>query len=46
MIREATSGIELALHVVEWYYGRTIGKSTADYMEYHSVLWKNPGVRL
>jgi len=37
-----TSGIDLALHVVERYYGRTIAKSTADYMEYHSDLWKNP----
>ena len=37
-----TSGIDLALHVVERYYGRIIAQSTADYMEYHSDLWKNP----
>jgi len=37
-----TSGIDLALHVVERYYGRTIAQATADYMEYHSGLWKNP----
>lgn len=37
-----TSGIDLALHVVERYYGRTVAQATADYMEYHSELWKNP----
>ena len=37
-----TSGIDLALHVVERYYGRTVAEATADYMEYHSELWKNP----
>ena len=37
-----TSGIDLALHVVERYYGRTVAQTTADYMEYHSGLWKNP----
>ncbi len=37
-----TSGIDLALHVVERYYGHTVAQATADYMEYQSVLWKNP----
>src|SRR5580700_90931 len=37
-----TSGIDLALHVVERYYGRPVAQATADYMEYHSDLWKNP----
>ena len=37
-----TSGIDLALHVVERYYGRTVAQATADYMEYHSELWKKP----
>lgn len=37
-----TSGIDLALHVVERYYGRTVAETTADFMEYHSELWKNP----
>jgi transcriptional regulator GlxA family with amidase domain len=37
-----TSGIDLALHVVERYYGPAIAQSTADYLEYHSGLWKQP----
>lgn len=37
-----TSGIDLALHVVERYYGREIAQATADYMEYKGELWKNP----
>jgi len=37
-----SSGIDLALHVVERYYGREIAQATADYMEYHGDLWKNP----
>jgi transcriptional regulator GlxA family with amidase domain len=37
-----TSGIDLALHVVERYYGRPLAQATADYMEYHGDLWKNP----
>jgi transcriptional regulator GlxA family with amidase domain len=37
-----TSGIDLALHVVERYYGRTIAEATADFMEYKGELWKNP----
>jgi transcriptional regulator GlxA family with amidase domain len=37
-----TSGIDLALHVVERYYGRKIAQATADYLEYKGELWKNP----
>jgi len=35
-----TSGIDLALHVVERYYGREVAQRTADYMEYESTGWK------
>lgn len=34
-----TSGIDLALHVVERYYGRERAQATADYMEYESRRW-------
>ena len=37
-----SSGIDLALHVVERYYGSEIAQATADYLEYTGVLWKNP----
>lgn len=37
-----SSGIDLALHVVERYYGREVAQATADYMEYKGELWKNP----
>jgi transcriptional regulator GlxA family with amidase domain len=37
-----SSGIDLALHVVERYYGREIAQATSDYMEYKGDLWKNP----
>lgn len=37
-----TSGIDLALHVVARYYGPEIAQSTADLLEHHSELWKNP----
>ena len=37
-----TSGIDLALHVVERYFGQMVAQSTADYMEYHGELWENP----
>jgi transcriptional regulator GlxA family with amidase domain len=40
-----TSGIDLALHIVERYYGRGIAQATADYMEYQSDGWKNGGVK-
>lgn len=34
-----TSGIDLALHVVERYYGRGVAKRTAYYMEYQGQGW-------
>ena len=34
-----TSGIDLALRVVERYFGREIAQATADYMEYQSKGW-------
>jgi transcriptional regulator GlxA family with amidase domain len=34
-----TSGIDLALRVVERYYGRQVAQTTADYMEYQSKGW-------
>jgi transcriptional regulator GlxA family with amidase domain len=36
-----TSGIDLALHVVELYFGREIAEKTAKYMEYESTGWKD-----
>lgn len=36
-----TSGIDLALHVVELYFGRDLAQKTADYMEYQSTGWHN-----
>ena len=35
-----TSGIDLALHVVEAYFGREVAQRTADYMEHESSSWK------
>jgi transcriptional regulator GlxA family with amidase domain len=35
-----TSGIDLALHVVERYFGRDVAERTASYMEYQSGGWK------
>ena len=34
-----TSGIDLALHVVERYFGREVAQNTAVYMEYQSKGW-------
>jgi transcriptional regulator GlxA family with amidase domain len=34
-----TSGIDLALHVVERYYGRAVAQQTAEFMEYQSKGW-------
>ena len=34
-----TSGIDLALHVVERYFGREVAQRTATYMEYQSQAW-------
>jgi transcriptional regulator GlxA family with amidase domain len=35
-----TSGIDLALHTVERYFGREVAQRTADYMEYTGTRWK------
>jgi transcriptional regulator GlxA family with amidase domain len=37
-----TSGIDLALRVVERYFGRDVAQRTADYMEYQSRGWIAP----
>src|SRR5215472_7721563 len=37
-----TSGVDLALHVVERYFGRNIAEATADFMEYNNSQWKDP----
>jgi transcriptional regulator GlxA family with amidase domain len=36
-----SSGIDLALHVVELYFGREAAERTARYMEYEGNGWKN-----
>ena len=36
-----TSGIDLALHVVERYYGREVAANTAYYTEYQGEGWKD-----
>jgi len=38
-----TSGVDLALHVVERYYGREVAQGAANFLEYRGELWKNPG---
>ena len=38
-----SSGIDLALHIVERLHGRDVAQRTADYMEYQSTGWKNHG---
>ena len=35
-----TSGIDLALRVVERYFGRDVARQTADYMEYTGTGWQ------
>ena len=35
-----TSGIDLALRVVERYFGRDIAQQTATFMEHDSQAWK------
>jgi transcriptional regulator GlxA family with amidase domain len=35
-----TSGIDLALHIVDQYFGRDVAQKTAEYMEYESTRWK------
>jgi len=37
-----TSGIDLALRVVERYFGRDIASQTADLLEYQAQGWLNP----
>lgn len=37
-----TSGIDLALHIVQGYFGPTVAQKTADYMEYRGSGWKTP----
>lgn len=37
-----TSGIDLALHIVELYFGRGTAMQTATYMEYESDGWRRP----
>ena len=37
-----TSGIDLALRVVERYFGRAVAQRTASYMEYQSRGWIAP----
>jgi putative intracellular protease/amidase/YHS domain-containing protein len=37
-----SSGIDLALHVVERYFGREVASQTAYDMEYQGEGWKNP----
>jgi transcriptional regulator GlxA family with amidase domain len=34
-----TSGIDLALRVVERYFGRPVAQRTCDYMEHQSKAW-------
>jgi transcriptional regulator GlxA family with amidase domain len=34
-----TSGIDLALHIVEKFYGRQVAMDTAKFMEYESTRW-------
>jgi transcriptional regulator GlxA family with amidase domain len=36
-----TSGIELALHIVELYYGRSVAVKTARYMDYRGPDWQH-----
>lgn len=37
-----SSGIDLALHVVERYFGRGVAQATADQMEYQGRGWLDP----
>jgi putative intracellular protease/amidase len=38
-----SSGIDLALHVVDLYFGRDIAENTAAHMEYEGQGWKGDG---
>ena len=35
-----TSGIDLAMHIVDQYFGRDVAQKTAEYMEYQGSGWK------
>lgn len=37
-----TSGIDLALHIVELYFGQSVAQQTATYMEYRGTGWRSP----
>jgi transcriptional regulator GlxA family with amidase domain len=37
-----SAGIDLALHMVEEYYGRDVAQATADNLEYQGSGWKTP----
>jgi transcriptional regulator GlxA family with amidase domain len=37
-----TSGIDLALHIVELYFGQSVAQQTATDMEYQGTGWRNP----
>ena len=37
-----TCGSDLAMHVVERYFGRQMAEDTAYYLEYQSLGWKDP----
>lgn len=37
-----SSGIDLALHMVEMYYGRDVAQATANNLEYQGQGWKGP----
>lgn len=38
-----SSGIDLALHIVELYFGRTVAENTAKHMEYEGKGWTGDG---
>jgi YHS domain-containing protein/putative intracellular protease/amidase len=37
-----SSGIDLALHIVDRYFGRDVAESTADELEYQGLGWTDP----
>lgn len=41
-----TSGIDLALHIVERYYGRAVAETTAFWLEYQGQGWKDASSNL
>jgi putative intracellular protease/amidase len=41
-----SSGIDLALHVVQLYFGEEVAASTARTMEYESLAWKGEGAAM